>query len=173
MEVIQTSYPRFYQNTVSSDLEKALDLWSEMFANDDTALVTLAVKTLLQTLEFPPTIADVKKEMKKLVGTATNETTGIDEWNMIRKAVKNSAYCAKEEFDKLPPIAKRFVGSPAQLHDWAISYDFNADVVRGQFMRQYDELKEREEYKQMLENKPKLREVIEGKRNEERKGIEA
>lgn len=144
-----------------------------MFEVEDYKTAMLAVDSLISKLEFPPTIADVKKEMKKLVGTATNETTGIDEWNMIRKAVKNSAYCAKEEFDKLPPIAKRFVGSPSQLHDWAISYDFNADVVRGQFMKQYDELKEREEYKQMLENKPKLKEVIEGKKNEERKGIEA
>lgn len=178
MSLMQTSYPRFYQNMTSDELMRACDLWTEMFAEDDAGVVGLAVKQLLTTLEFPPTIADVKKEISKLASAVSNEPTGIDEWNAIRKAIKNSCYSAKEEFDRLPSVAQRFVGSPQQLRDWAVMCDFNADVVRGQFMKQYESLKEREEYKAILDRNPKFKRLLDTKiygievQNEETKRIE-
>ena len=157
---MQTSYPRFYQNMTSDELMRACDLWTEMFAEDDVELVAVAVKQLLTTLEFPPTIADVKKEIKKLSEVIQGETTGVDEWNLISKAIKNSGYNSVEEFDKLPPIAKRFVGSPRQLRDWAISSEYNEGVVRGQFLKQRDTLKERCDYEKMFKDNPKLGAII-------------
>ena len=157
---MQTSYPRFYANMTSNELMRACDLWAEMFTNDDTSLVVLAVKNLLQTLEFPPTIADVKKEMAKIVSAVSNEDLATDEWNAIKKALGNSIYGSEEEFEKLPPIAKRFVGSARQLRQWGMSTDFNSDVVKGQFLKQYEALKEREKYLKLLEHNPTLKETL-------------
>ena len=53
-------------------------------------------------------------------------------------------------FENLPTIAKKFVGSPTQLKDWATSSDFCESVVRGQFLKQYDVLKERERLDKQL-----------------------
>ena len=144
----------------SDELMRACDLWAEMFAEDDTTLVAIAVKSLIKTLEFPPTIADVKKEMAKLSGAVSDEDLAIDEWNAIKRALSNSIYGADAGFDNLPPIAKRFVGSAKQLRQWGMSEDFNDGVVRGQFLKQYTTLKEREEYKKMLDNNPQLQELI-------------
>ena len=150
LEIIQTSYPRFYQNTQSSDLVKAVDLWAEIFANDDVAVVATAIKSLIQHLEFPPTIADVRKEIEKITDTALGVPTAVDEWNAIRKAIGNSIYRAGEMFEGLPPVAKAYVGSPNQLRQWATAEDFNADVAKGQFLRQHDTLAQREKYKALL-----------------------
>lgn len=160
MEILQVSYPKFYQNTASNELKKAVTIWAEMFQNDDVEVVKAAVKNLISMLEFPPTIADIKKEINKLVQAANGELTGVDEWNMIRKAIKNSTYNSKEEFDKLPTVAKRFVGSPQQLRDWGIMSDFNEGVIRGQFLKQYDSLKEREQYQKILSQNPRLKSIM-------------
>lgn len=121
-----------------------------MFEKDDADVVKLAVKNLINTLEFPPTIADVRKEITKLANVATDKPTAIDEWNAIKKAIGNSGYHADEEFEKLPPIAKKFVGAPRQLRDWGLAEDFNESVVRGQFLKQYEVLEERQRYQAMM-----------------------
>lgn len=165
---MRTAYPRFYQNIQLSDARVAVELWYDMFKNDDAGLVKTAVSNLIQELEFPPTIADVRKAMGKIISTVTHEPTAIDEWNEIRKAIKNSIYNAQEMFDKLPSAAKKFVGSPQQLRDWAMMCDFNEAVIRGQFLKQYDVIKDRETYQKMLERNPEVQKLLEkGQENEE------
>jgi hypothetical protein len=147
----------------SASLTKAVDLWAEIFSKDEIEVVVLAVKSLIQTLEFPPSIADVRKEIDKLVDTVDDKPTAIDEWNAIRSAIKIGIYYADEGFERLPPIAKKFVGSPAQIRDWAMSEDFNDSVVRGQFLKQYETLKNREERRALLT--PELKNLIQNLAN--------
>ena len=64
-------------------------------------------------------------------------------------------------FDLLPPIAQKFVGSPQQLRQWALSEEFNSDVVKGQFLRQYETLKERQKYDKMIGKNPELHKLLE------------
>jgi len=166
LAIIRASYPRFYQTAqTNEDVETTVNLWAEMFENDDVMAVKLAVKSLINTLEFPPTIADIKKEMNKLFEVINDENGAIDEWNQIKTALRNSAYYSVEMFERLPPIAKRFVGSPSQLRCWGLDPDFNDGVIRGQFLKQYEVLKDRERHAAMLpENvKSKLKELAEQK----------
>ncbi len=91
LAIMRMTYPRFYQTTQSDeDANMTVDIWYDIFKDDNFDLVKVAVNTLVQTLEFPPTIADVRKQMSKLVGTASNEDLAIDEWNKIRQAIKSS-----------------------------------------------------------------------------------
>ena len=158
---MRASYPRFYQTTQSNeDVNTTINLWYELFKDDNLEIVKRAVLSLVNKLEFPPTIADVRKEIEKLVGTATNEPTAIEEYNAIRQAIKSSGYYSVENFEKLPEIAKQFVGSPSQLKEWALREDFNEEVLRGQFLKQYDSLKERQKHRQMLNSNPELNNLI-------------
>lgn len=146
----------------SSDLKRALDVWYTFFADEDANVVLLAVKNVIQSQEFPPTIADIKNEIKKMKSAVDNDNMAVDEWNAIRRAISNSAYHAKEMFITLPENAQRFVGSPEQLRSWATSTDFNAEVVRGQFLKQYDSLNERKVYSNMLNSNPQLKALLHG-----------
>lgn len=145
LATMRQTYPRFYQTMQSSEAAEAVvNIWYEIFKDDDVTLFNRAILTLFQTLEFPPTIADVRKQMSKMVEAYNNEPSAMDEYNAIRKAIKSSTYYSSENFEKLPEIAKKFVGSPMQLKEWATSENFNEDVLRGQFLKQYEVLKERQ-----------------------------
>lgn len=141
-KILRTTYPRFYANITKQEAEDTIDLWLEMFKHENPELVIMAVKHLINTFKFPPTIADVKEAMYKL--TKTEEETPAELWNTIRKAIQRSSYYAAEEFEKLPELAKKYVGSPDQLREWAIDMEYNDAVARGQFFKQIEVIKQRE-----------------------------
>lgn len=154
--LIRIGYPRFYSNLTKEDALATIELWLSMFKDCEYELVKTAVQSLINSSEYPPTIADVKNEMYKLNNIEGDNS--IDEWNAIRKAIKSSIYYSVENFNSLPPIAKRFVGSPNQLREWAMSDNFNDGVIRGQFMKQYETLAKRKKYVALMT--PEVREFI-------------
>ena len=68
LKVLKVAYPRFYNNITKEDMLKTIDLWGEMFKNDSKQDITRAVKELICELEFPPSIAEIKKKINKYKG---------------------------------------------------------------------------------------------------------
>lgn len=60
MAIIKTSYPEYYRQT--SEIEDAINLWSEMLANDDPNIISKATKKFIQTdtKGFPPKIGQIR-----------------------------------------------------------------------------------------------------------------
>ena len=56
---------------------------------------------------------------------------------LVRKAISDSSYNAKDRFNELPVTCQRAVGSPAQLRMWAVDASYNENVVSSNFMRCY------------------------------------
>lgn len=138
MDILATAYPRFYAGPDAPDPEKAVALWAEMFAEDDVAIVAAAVKALIATDErgFPPHIGAVKAKMRQIAAPA-GMTSG-EAWNLVAKAIRNSAYDSQKEFDRLPENIQRLVGSPSQLRDWAMmDSDTVQSVVASNFQRSF------------------------------------
>lgn len=148
LKILKTAYPRFYADLTKDEAENTVALWIDMFKHEDPNLVVLAVKELINTLKYPPAIADVKEKMYSITNMETE--TPIEVWNTIRKAIRNSGYHSYEEYQKLPEKAKKFVGSPNQLREWALSTDFNESVLRGQFLKQYEVIEKREKENKMM-----------------------
>ncbi len=154
---LKTAYPKFYVDMSKQEMMNTIDLWTEMFAHEDAKLVTVAVKNLINTFKWVPTIADIKEEMYKL--TETKNESPIELWNCIKKAIRNSAYNSYDEFQKLPEAAKTFVGSPNQLREWALSTDYNDGVVKGQFLKQIEVIQKREKDNKLM--LPQVKNIIE------------
>ena len=156
--ILKINYPSFYKDMTKKDMYNVLDLWSEMFIDDDLNLVKLAVKELIQTLKFPPTIADIKQKMYDLTN---KETLPTDLWDSLKNAIRNSAYNSVEEFEKLPKECKMFVGSPGQLKELSQNTsEINNTVVKGQFLKQMEVIQKRiKENKQMLPETKRYREL--------------
>lgn len=144
LSTLKVAYPNSFANITKADAQATIELWYKMFKDADFVSVKVAISSLINTSKYPPTIAEVKEEMYKISNTDCD--VAIDEWNKIKKALGNSLYNSVAEFEALPPIAKRFVGSPNQLREWGMSTDFNDGVVRGQFFKQYEILEKREKY---------------------------
>ena len=138
LSVLRGAYPAFYRDTSRQEAEAIVNLWAEMFRDEDYMLVSAAVKSLIVADKkgFPPVIGQVKEYIRKL--TEPEEMTEQAAWALVAKAVRNGTWGAKEEFDALPPQIQRVVGSPTQLRDWAqMDSDSLHSVVASNFQRSY------------------------------------
>lgn len=138
MSILQVAYPSFYAKQNEGEIQAAVRLWAEMFADDDPAVVAAAVKALIVADDkgYPPHIGAVKTKMRKL--TNPGEMSESEAWGKISLALQNGIYGAKEEFEKLPPVLQKVVGSPNQLREWAVmDLETVQSVVASNVQRSY------------------------------------
>ena len=148
LSLLKVTYPAFYSKMKRDDLMLIVDLWSDMFREDDVNIVKYALKELIATHSgSPPDIAAIKNKIKELCSSATGEATDEELWLVLKRAVSNGLYGAEQEFEKLPAVLKRYVGTPSTLTELAlIDTDTFNTVTHGQFLKQIKVIKEREEY---------------------------
>ena len=104
-----------------------------------------AVKALIESDEkgFTPHIGAVKAKLRLITGS--DDLTEAEAWGIVAKAIRNSAYGAREEFEKFSPIIKRIVGSPSQLREWGMMDSETVhSVVASNFQRSYKAIAQRE-----------------------------
>ena len=59
-------------------------------------------------------------------------------WGLVKRALRNSSYGAEEEFDRLPPLVQKSVGSPDNLRAWGqLPSDVVDTVIHSQFVKTY------------------------------------
>ena len=152
LSLLRASYPLFYSKFKKAELESIASLWAEMFEHDDFNITKYALKELIAThTGFPPDIAALKNKIKEIVSAATEEPTNEELWQKLKKAAGNGYYGAQKEFDNLPPVLQRYLGSPNALRELAmVEVDTLNTVVHGQFLKQIGIIKEREEYERNM-----------------------
>ena len=136
--IMQLNYPDTFQGMSDQTLFGLVDLWQRMFAEEPAALVQAAVEAHIRTStdRFMPNIGVIKEEIRKL--TAPEQMSEAEAWARIYKALCNGIYGAQEEFDKLPRVLQRVVGSPRQLREWAVlDGDTLQSVVASNVQRSY------------------------------------
>lgn len=131
-----TAYPGFLDGL---NLTAAVNVWNDAFKEEDVRIVSKAVSNYVKTVPYTPTIAGIQKQ----IDIIKESQTDTDYWALIQKAIGNSIYNSKEEFEKLPEVCKSFVGSASALRDMA-----QADtgvintVVKGQFLKRVEAIRE-------------------------------
>lgn len=153
MDILAAAYPRPYADLDDVTLRNMINLWTEMFRDDPVELVAAAVKAFIDADEkgFLPAIGAVKAKMRLLL--SKDEMTEAEAWNLVAKAIKNSTYDSKAEFEKLPQTIKRIVGSPNMLREWAaMGAEVTQSVVASNFQRSYRAIVAREKELAKLPN---------------------
>ena len=154
LAILKTAYPTFYKNYSKEDINAAVDLWATMFADDPAHIVTEAVKSLMCTLKYPPTIADVKEKIAMIMQSQTQTMTEMEAWQRVKVAI--SYYNASENFAELPPILQKIVGSPNVLREWALmNGEVVNSVIQSNFMRSYKAKVAQEKERAMLPSSTK------------------
>jgi len=134
MAMLKTAYPSFYKDFRKEELNAAVNLWATMFSEEPVQLVTEAIKALICTLKYPPTIADVKEKIHLL--TQPQAMSELEAWNTVKRAI--SYYDADETFAQLPPLLQKIVGSPNTLREWSLmDVETVNSVIQSNFMRSY------------------------------------
>ena len=140
LAVLKTAYPYFYKDTTRQSAEDTLELWASLFAEDDPALVGMAVKSFIASdaRGYPPVPGQIKALMRLL--TIERHENELKAWGLVRRAIENARYNAKAEFAKLPPLVQKTVGNAAQLRAWSSIGPEAVDVtLANSFMRSYRE----------------------------------
>lgn len=136
--VLRAAYPNFYKGMARGELEQILDLWTDMFQDDDPQIVGGAVKAFIATDSkgFPPVIGVIKDKVRQI--SQPPMMTEQEAWALVLNAIRDSGYRAQEEYNALPPLLRSLVGSPRQLRDWGMmDEDTVQSVVASNFMRSY------------------------------------
>lgn len=160
MALLQTAYPAYYAKQDDQQRMEAVNLWAELFADDDPGLVGAAVKTIIVSGgAFPPSIGEIKNKMHDL--TAPAEISETEAWAMVSRACTNGIYGYEAEFAKLPPTVQAAVGRPEQLREWAqMDVETVQSVVASNFMRGYKTAQRREKETAMIPES--VRTLLEG-----------
>lgn len=145
----------YYPNaTWASEANEAMiDAWHEMLEPYPFEVVSAALKRHVVNSTYEPKVKDILTEimlMQPIKGKDTPMTVE-QAWQMLMRAVRNSAYYSKQEYNKLPPDIQRRT-SPEDLKFLATIEDDGTalSVYRANFMRSYGETAKRHEMDNML-----------------------
>lgn len=137
--------------------------WQECLGDLDYKLVLQAVKKTIINSPYPPTIHEVRKNAIELINPTTKKTA-IEAWNEALNMISGGIYMTAEQFEQYSPEVRRFFGSVNQVRQLAmLDRDTINSVTKGQFLKQYDVLIQREKEEKMLPNS--MKEIIEGLAN--------
>lgn len=136
-KLLTTMKSLYSQPTFIPD-ENAMELWFDLLKDLDYEQANKALMNHMATSKFPPMPADIREKAAEYV--TSDYMTPLEAWGLAYKAVGNSIYNSKEEFEKLPPIIQKVVGNHETLREWAMM-DINdvQTVEQSHFIRSYRE----------------------------------
>ena len=154
--VVQAAYP----NYKPPDKTVTVNLWYEMLLDYSYQQVSAAVKAYIRTDKrgFAPSIGDIIDKLQMLFGG--NQIDEVQAWGIVWNAICNSGYHAEEEYEKLPELIKKTVGSAGQLRQWALSEvdDKTISYWKSDFQRLYRTFQQKE--RELKKLTPELLQLI-------------
>lgn len=138
LAILKTAYPAFYKDMSDEEIDDVINLWAAMFQDDNVKVVTEAVRAYIatDTKGFPPVIGQIKEKIAIIMQSQTQTMTEMEAWQRVKAAI--SYYNASENFEELPPILQKIVGSPNVLREWALmDGEVVNSVIQSNFMRSY------------------------------------
>lgn len=141
----------YYPNYNPPDKKIAINAWYVMLAEYPEDLVLQALRACIatNTSGFAPDVGQIMSKIQTI--SQPQELNEMEAWLLVSKALRNGYYGAVEEFNKLPPLVQKAVGSPDNLRNWAQTDSESIEnVVQSNFMRTYRTVVNRaKEYQKM------------------------
>ena len=124
--------------------ELTMEVWFNALKEFDFEDVQKATFEYIRTGKYKPKPADIiDLIVERKAPHMPEEMSAQEAWGLVYKAICNSAYNSIQEFDKLPEMARKAVGSADNLRNYAIDSDFNLGVAQSQFIKAYNTILER------------------------------
>lgn len=127
-----------------------INTWQECLGDLDYKLVLQAVKKTIIESPYPPTIHDVRKNAIELANP-NEQKSAVEAWNEAYSMICNGLYMTEEQFNMASPEVKKFFGNVRQVKEIAqIDTQTINTVTKGQFLKQYEVITEREKQQKLL-----------------------
>jgi hypothetical protein len=147
-----------YSNYKPADITATVDTWTAILSSYQFEHIRAALHSyiLSDTKGFAPTPGQLIDK----IPIKSFDMTEMEAWGKVNKALSNSSYHAKEEFDKLPLVVQKTLGRFEVLQEWAgMEIDTVQSVIQSNFIRNYRTVLQREKEHNKLPTR--LREILE------------
>ena len=164
---LSAAYPGAYKRFTEQKFETLIAVWYNTFSEYPFATVMVGIQGYISsdTSGFPPSPGQVVKAIQDI--TRQEETTSMEAWALVKKAVNSPRDRAKEVFDSLPPLIQKVIGGHGQLLAWGnIGEDEFETVIQSNFMRAYEAEKKRQNQIEMIPER--IRKLMPERRENER-----
>lgn len=133
LATIQAYYPQY--NPLDKTI--AVNAWFDMLKEYPKELIENALRAFISndTTGFAPSVGQLIGKMNEIQNMG--ELNEMEAWTLVSKAIRNSGYHSIEEFEKLPELVQKSVGTPSQLRTWALDQNYNEQVVSSNFIKCY------------------------------------
>lgn len=133
LATIQAYYPQYNP----PDKTIAVNAWFDMLKEYPKELIENALRAFISTdtTGFAPSVGQLIGNMNEIQNMG--ELNEMEAWALVSKAIRNSGYHSSEEFEKLPELVQKSVGTPSQLRTWALDQNYNEQVVSSNFIKCY------------------------------------
>ena len=142
------------QLAYSTDLSiERLEMYVEMLADINPVTLEQAIKNIVKTRKFLPTIAEIREECSTLsayVNAHEELPIAQSEWEKVIKVVGTYGFdYGKEHLEGLTLTAARTIWSS---FDPRMGHEYNEASCRAQFIKCYEQLIDREKHRQRMAN---------------------
>lgn len=123
--VIRAAYPESFARLGRNDLDLLATTWQKLLSEYTYAQVSAGLEIYLVTDKYgrAPKVGQIidaiKRTEESLQHIHKAALNANEAWAMVYKAICNSNYNADAEFDRLPPLVQKAVGSANNLRDYA------------------------------------------------------
>jgi len=120
-------------------------IWYELLGDLDFKIVKIAVEKLIIQSPYVPAISDIRKQAVEIMHPSIDATEAYGE---VRRAIKEYGYdYAPEAFGSMSPLTRKV----CEYIGWQnICLSEEPSVIRGQFLKMYEQLREREQKEMLL-----------------------
>ena len=136
-------------------------MYVEMLADINPVTLEQAIKNIVKTRKFLPTIAEIREECSALsayVNMYDEVETAQTAWEKVIKVAGTYGYDnGKEHLEGITLTAARAIWSS---FDPRMGHEYNEASCRSQFIRNYEQLVEREKHRQRMANSIKDNHVL-------------
>lgn len=153
--IITMAYPNFDKFRDEKHIRSMVNVWADMFAEDEAGLVALAIKEHISTSKWPPSIAEIRELMTRIVNP--NIIPPDEAWEIVAKYLYLAGeHCHRDYRAELPQAIADSIDAIGygQLYALHVAYargsSAKAELDRVAFLQTYEEKVERQRRKAML-----------------------
>lgn len=146
--LLTAAYPRFDTFSDPEKTRPVIKLWAEMLADIPYEVAEVAVKKFILESSYPPTIAEIRKQAIEIATSPEDKIGPAEAWGEVERAIRlYGSYMEEEALSSMSPAVARVV----KYIGWReICLSEEPGVVRGQFLKMYQQLQERERKEALL-----------------------
>lgn len=139
-----------YPNGKVEPNEPTINLWSRFTADLSLEAAQLAVDSMISTLRFPPTIADIREAVAKSASEARGDLSAGEAWQKVRKAISRYGYYRSDE--ARAALGERLWSAIEQIggYGYVCTTEDDASTLSAQFERRYKATAEQERYREQV-----------------------